>query len=353
MIESLEIENFRGFQHLKLKNLTRVNILVGDNGSGKTALLESLFLTGGMGPEIYLRTKAWRGAGDKVLVGLDRDQYEALWKEIFYGLDESNSVTIRFVDSSSGERELRIYYDISQTTLMPLDMRVRTSYESGDIHPIIFEWRLEHEEVKKVSVEVTPQGVMQMPQISTIYPMMFLSSTTIFVPEENAKRFSFLSRRNRQEGVIKIIRSLFPMVKNLSVEVVAGNVGLYASVETLEEKIAVGSLSAGLTKYLAILFGIAAYPKGVVIVDEIENGFFYKKYTDVWKGVTALAAEHETQLFISTHSMECLQAALPVISDNPSLFTLLRTERRKDECFVKYFNGKDLQAGLEQGIEFR
>ena len=353
MIESLEISNFRGFESLKLKNLGRVNVLVGDNGSGKTALLESLFLTGGIGPEIYLRTRAWRGAGEKMLVNLERDQYEALWKELFYGLDQNRAVVIKFVDSDSGERQLRIYYDAAQTQLMPLDMKVRTSYESGDIHPISFDWRTEKGKEQKATVTVTPQGVMQLPNIENLYPMMFLSSGTIFAPEENAKRFSFLSRRNRQHSVIKIIQSLFPIVKDLSVEIVAGAAGLYASVAGLEEKIAVGSLSAGITKYLAILFGIAAFPKGVVIIDEIENGFFYKKYADVWRGITSLAAEHETQLFVSTHSIECLQAALPVISENPSQFTLLRTERRERDCTVKYFSGKDLQAGLEQQIEFR
>jgi hypothetical protein len=202
MIESLEISNFRGFQSLKLKNLSRINILVGDNGSGKTALLESLFLAGGLGPEIYLRTRAWRGAGDKMLVNLERDQYEALWKEIFYRLDQNKAVVIRFVDSSSGERELRIYYDAAQTQLMPLDMKVRTSYESGDIHPITFDWRTGKRE-QKATVTVTPQGVMQLPNIENLYPMIFLSSSAIFAPEENAKRFSFLSRRNRQHSVIR------------------------------------------------------------------------------------------------------------------------------------------------------
>lgn len=352
MIESMQINNFRGFQELKLKNLARINILVGDNGSGKTAFLESLFLTGGLGPEIYLRTRAWRGVGDKLLIGLDRDQYEAIWKEIFHSLDQNQSVTLRFVDSVLGERELRIYYDDAQASLVRLDLNLRTSNEGGDIHPISFEWRGEKGEPQKSTVTVTPQGVIQLPSITNVYPMMFLSSSAIFAPEDNARRFSFLSRRNSQHSVIKNLQLLFPIVKDISVEIVAGATGLYAEVN-LPEKISVGSLSAGLTKYLTILLAVAAFPKGVVIIDELENGFFYKKYADVWRGMAALASEHETQLFVSTHSMECLQAALPVISEKPSLFTLLRTERKGNDCFIKYFSGKDLQAGLEQKIEFR
>jgi hypothetical protein len=176
MIESLHVQNFKGFKNLKVNNLSNVNILVGDNGSGKTALLESLFLTGGLGPEIYLRTRAWRGSGDKFMLQFDRDQYEAIWKELFYSLDQNKAVTTSFVDSVSGKRELRIYYEVAQTRLMPLDLKIRTSYESGDVHPISFEWKTRDGNVQKVSVEVTPQGVIQLPQITSIYPMMFLST---------------------------------------------------------------------------------------------------------------------------------------------------------------------------------
>ena len=38
MIESLEVENFRCFNKLSLDGLGKVNVVVGDNGAGKTAL---------------------------------------------------------------------------------------------------------------------------------------------------------------------------------------------------------------------------------------------------------------------------------------------------------------------------
>ena len=61
MIDSLSIKNFRLFKDVKVDGCRRINILVGENGSGKTALLEALFLAAGVSPELALRTRAWRG----------------------------------------------------------------------------------------------------------------------------------------------------------------------------------------------------------------------------------------------------------------------------------------------------
>ncbi|VFM94904.1 MAG: AAA ATPase domain-containing protein [Candidatus Kentron sp. G] len=44
MIHSFEAENFRLFDKIKINRLNRVNLIVGKNNAGKTALLEALLL---------------------------------------------------------------------------------------------------------------------------------------------------------------------------------------------------------------------------------------------------------------------------------------------------------------------
>lgn len=46
MIEQLAIHRFRGIREGKLEDLGKVNVLIGPNNSGKTAILEMLYLTG-------------------------------------------------------------------------------------------------------------------------------------------------------------------------------------------------------------------------------------------------------------------------------------------------------------------
>src|ERR1022692_3855695 len=43
MLRSFTVKNFRCLEDFEIRNLTRVNLIVGDNNSGKTALLEALF----------------------------------------------------------------------------------------------------------------------------------------------------------------------------------------------------------------------------------------------------------------------------------------------------------------------
>ena len=45
MISSIQIGNYRSFASAKIDGCKRINLIVGDNGSGKTALLEAIFLT--------------------------------------------------------------------------------------------------------------------------------------------------------------------------------------------------------------------------------------------------------------------------------------------------------------------
>ena len=46
--KNLEIKNFRGIEHLTIDDLSRVNVFLGQNSSGKSSVLESFLLLMGM-----------------------------------------------------------------------------------------------------------------------------------------------------------------------------------------------------------------------------------------------------------------------------------------------------------------
>ena len=55
MLEELSIRNYRIFRELKIDQLRRINLIAGSNNSGKTSLLEAIFLlsSGGLAQMAY------------------------------------------------------------------------------------------------------------------------------------------------------------------------------------------------------------------------------------------------------------------------------------------------------------
>jgi len=46
--KNIEIKNFRGIDHLKVDDFSRVNVFLGQNNSGKSTVLEAIHMLAGM-----------------------------------------------------------------------------------------------------------------------------------------------------------------------------------------------------------------------------------------------------------------------------------------------------------------
>ena len=66
IIKSIELNNYRNYEHLHINFDKGVNILYGDNAQGKTNVLESIYLCG--------TTKSHRGSKDKEIIKFNSDE---------------------------------------------------------------------------------------------------------------------------------------------------------------------------------------------------------------------------------------------------------------------------------------
>jgi len=90
MITKVSLENFKGFKHLDVPEISRITLIGGQNNIGKTSLLEGIFLLYDTGdPGMFMRHLAWRGIN--VVSSIDPDIVVA---PIFYNFDFKQNLKI-------------------------------------------------------------------------------------------------------------------------------------------------------------------------------------------------------------------------------------------------------------------
>ena len=104
---------------------------------------------------------------------------------------------------------------------------------------------------------------------------------------------------------------------------------------------------------VAILLAIASNPGGLILVDEMENGVYYKHFRAMWKTIINFAHIYDCQIFSTTHNEEWLEALAETAEEHIESVAFWRIERAERQPVVRQFSGKVFKAGIETGGELR
>lgn len=352
MIKSLLIENFRAFQKLELSSLKRLNVVVGDNGSGKTALLEALFLASAANPQVNLTLRQWRGlenAGATTSI----DVYESLWRNLFFRFEPDAVIRIEMRGSQNDSRSLSVHFDSSGTITLPLS-DVTNGRPQATYLPIIFHWTVPGAPDSVLTMRSTLSG-LQMEGLTRESNMRaaFIPAHAQTSNQYTAQLFSNLSKQNQEGEFVAALRKQFPGIERVSTEIDGGASALFVSTPWMRRKIPLALYSNAASNLASILLNIAGSPRGLVCVDEIENGFHYSRHEAVWEQVFAFADSFQTQVFASTHSAENLRAIVPAIKKSPNDVALIQVHQKDGVSHATVVSGADALAAISHGIEVR
>ncbi len=100
----------------------------------------------------------------------------------------------------------------------------------------------------------------------------------------------------------------------------------------------------------------AASPK-ILLIDEIENGLYYEGLEDYWRGLLEVLEDQDVQLFATTHSRECMEAAHRAAKARKEYpVRYLRLDRRVDDpgkIVGTTFGGDVMETAIEFNKEMR
>ena len=362
MFKNFEIKNFRCFRELKIEGLDLVNLIAGLNNIGKTAFLEALFIyCGAYNPELILRVNAFRGVE---FLKLELGRWaEAPWESIFKEFDTSKEVKLKGENNRVGSRTLylRLLRKPEDFAKMKKISHQFSNKEKGESLPLSSEsfqvLELESSETNKkiyyymifdqkgIHIEPIPPAPP--------FPAIFLPARTRIPLQEDSERFGKLEIVGKQEVLLKALKVIEPRLVRLSVIVSSGLPIIHGDIG-MSRLFPLAVMGEGMARLASLVLAIGNAPNGVVMVDEIENGLHHSILPKVWKAIGEVAQEFNTQIFATTHSMECIAAAHVAFKEMGSYdFRLHRLERIGDSIKAITYDEETLAAAIENRMEVR
>ncbi|MCP4591556.1 MAG: AAA family ATPase [bacterium] len=324
MIEKLHIDGFRGHDDVDLDPLGRVNLIVGPGNSGKTNLLEAIFLFCSNGdPRLLdtvlgLRRIPLQDNTQPVVMALlewfwsvRRDSHSCEIQGIWSGVERRNRIwrvpqeeEVIHVREGSGGTESVAPSNDHQPTL--------ATYQVDTVsNGMTFSGQLR---IEGSGIKVTKAGV---PNI----PGRFMSVLEQGRSGKLSPVWNSVEERGEVQQVTELLRSLDQDI--VDVRVGADELER-ASVRIIHKHLGrtpVEILGSGLGKALSIACYTVAAEKGILIIDEFDASLHVGAQDRIIEFTLEAAKRHDVQLFVSTHSLETIDAFLDCYTDASDLWS--------------------------------
>lgn len=114
------------------------------------------------------------------------------------------------------------------------------------------------------------------------------------------------------------------------------------------------SLGDGAVRLFGVALALANSRDGFLVIDEAENGIHHSLQERFWRMVLATAEANNVQVLATTHSRDCVEGFARAATECQHIEgALARINRRNGEMWAVEYPEKDMLVAAEQGIEVR
>jgi hypothetical protein len=364
MISSLQIEGYRGFEQFEMTDLGRLNLLVGLNNSGKTSVLEALYLLASSGGPSAM-WQILRHPGEQLPSepnNKNSNSPEPDVRHLFIGheprvgskftLSARNDTAERSITLSIAELKLRsrkigmpsIGREVLEITGHPRPtVPTLALTRSGSISADAFDWSSPPRTRETASLGIPTQYVT--PESLGSDDLVALWDEVVLTPNEAL--------------VERALQYLDPAIERIAAQSTqsdhgAVRGGFIVKRKGHEQPIPIGSLGDGMWRMMAMAIAITQCKGGILLIDEIDTGLHYTVMSDMWRLVFEAAKDLDVQVFATTHSFDCIHSLASVClsgHDANNAITVQRIERGRPKAIP--YSENEIMVAAKNNIEVR
>lgn len=315
-IQSIEIRQFRSIRELKVSDFSKINLIVGDNNSGKTTFLEAIQMLFTKAQLIAIRNVI----NQRTILNPNKNSFYLSFIKMFhmeqskdhlecdiYAVTEKGPAAFEL----KGSEELISGEDALSFSAMP--PRQKEQYRRVNaIFP---------EQVKLFKGSVVSQNgnkimqkKIQCTSLDSTISGLMSKREVHYISSFGHLRYDLLqnivNNLEYKQLAIDILRQFDSSI--LDICYTKADDGSY--VETIITESGVNMpfsvYGDGIKKILFILNKLFDASDSILLIDEIETGLHKKYYGMLFPVIFALAEKLNVQLFIATHSIEAIDAIL-------------------------------------------
>lgn len=325
MLPSIEIKNFRVFEHLKIDKLCQINLITGKNNVGKTTLLEAINILISEGSP-----RALQPVIDPVLF----DNYK---KQLFHNCQTENNITIESAESKS----IVINRDVNP--LSPTERKRPFNgfsiTKGGGIPNAI------HNAEELIKLLATNNG-----SNARFVPSYGLN------PQYLYKRWNEIALTPKEDEVVNGLQIIDPSISRIAILPYDNNEKQLFKIRKngIDTSMSMQSLGGGLQRLFEIVIVLVECKDNALLIDEIENGLHYSIQPQVWKLIFEMSKRLNVQVFATTHSWDCLEAFQEAANEHKDVSSqMIRLSQLKQKIVPTLFSPEDISIAVEHEIEVR
>lgn len=315
-INSIEINQFRGIQKLTVSEFSNINLIVGDNNSGKTTFLEAIQLLFAKSQLSSIKNVI----NQRIILKPNNNSFYTSFIKMFNM--EQNKEQLEFgvyADSNNGPLEFELRGcertvsggDALQFSTLPERQKAQYKRLLAYIPEMV---KMFTGSIITQIGDKTVEKDIRCTSMDTGISGPIVKKEVYYIPSFGHLRYDLLKNivdnPEYKKLSIDILRQFDDSIEDICYT--KADDGTY--LETIITKTGVNMpfyvYGDGIKKILYILNKLFDATDSILMIDEIETGLHKKYYDKLFPVVFALANKLNVQLFIATHSIEAIDAIL-------------------------------------------